>query len=245
MSNTQKIQWKRLLVEGAAIVASILLAFAIDALWDNRHERIEERRVLESLKAEFLANADKIPWFIASHQKSADFALEVLNAMRSAKSDNLLRLPAVKIARVLGHNSTTLQSGALDSTLQSGDLRYVTNPTIRERLSAWPHLVVDATENEDLLRNLWDPKLVEALAKDVDLTIIDDVDDACWDDPALEGCASIEIILPRNTEVMAYLKVTRSYAGEAARELGILVEEANNIVILIDQELATRIRNGQ
>ena len=91
--------------------------------------------------------------------------------------------------------------------------------------------MVDATENEDLLRNLWDPKLVEALAKDVDLTIIDDVDDACWDDPALEGCASIEIILPRNTEVMAYLKVTRSYAGEAARELGILVEEANNIVI--------------
>jgi len=38
---------------------------------------------------------------------------------------------------------------------------------------------------------------------------------------------------------MAYLKVTRSYAGEAARELGILVAEANNIVILIDQELAT------
>jgi hypothetical protein len=240
MSNTQKIQWQRLLVEGAAIVASILLAFAIDAWWDNRLERIEERRVLESLKAEFLSNAEKIPWFIDSHQKSADSALEVLNAMSAAKSDKLLRLPAAKIARVLGHNSTTLRSGALDATLQSGDLRYITNSTIRERLSAWPTLVMDATENEDLLRNLWDPKLLEALAKDVDLTKIDAVDDVCWDDPTLEECAAMEIILPRNTEVMAYLRVTGSYAAEGARELGILVEEANDIVILIDQELATR-----
>ncbi len=239
MSNTQIIQWKRLLVEGAAIVASILLAFAIDAWWDNRHERIEEHRVLESLRVEYQSNAERIPWFVESHQKSADYAQEILSAMRAVKSDELLRLPAVKIARVLGHNSTTLRSGALDSTLQSGDLRYITNPTIRERLSAWPHLVVDATENEDLLRNLWDPKLVEALAKDVDLTIIDDVDDACWDDSSLEECASIEIILPRNTEVIAYLRVTGGFAREAARELGILVEEANDVILLIDQELAT------
>lgn len=153
-------------------------------------------------KYEFLANAEKFPWFIESHQKSADVAVEVLNAMSAAKSDELLRLQAAKIARVLGHNSTTLRSGALDATLQSGDRRYITNPTIRERLSAWPHLVVDATENEDLLRNLKDPKLVEALARDVDLTKIDAVTDACWDDPALEECAAITIILPKNTEFM-------------------------------------------
>jgi hypothetical protein len=217
-----------------------LLAFAIDAWWDNRFERIEERRVLESLKAEFLSNAEKIPRYIERHQKSADIALEVMNAMSAAKSDELLRLPAVKVARVLGHNSTTLRSGALGATLQSGDLRYVTNPTIRERLAAWPSLVVDATENEDLLRNLWDPKLIEALAKDVDLTRIEALDDACWDDPTLEKCATIEIILPRNTEVMAYLQVTSGYASEGARELGILVQEANDIVILIGRELAKR-----
>lgn len=216
------------------------MAFAIDAWWDNRFERIEERRVLESLKAEFLSNAEKIPRYIERHQKSADIALEVMNAMSAAKSDELLRLPAVKVARVLGHNSTTLRSGALGATLQSGDLRYVTNPTIRERLAAWPSLVVDATENEDLLRNLWDPKLIEALAKDVDLTRIEALDDACWDDPTLEKCATIEIILPRNTEVMAYLQVTSGYASEGARELGILVQEANDIVILIGRELAKR-----
>ncbi len=238
MSNTQNIQWKRLSVEGAAIVMSILLAFAIDAWWDNRHERIEERRILESLKAEFLSNAELIPSFIEGHRRSAEYTWALLDAMKAAEPGSTIRYPAAKF-QVLGHSSTDPQRGALDAILQSGELRYVTNPAIRERLAAWPRLVVDATENEDLLRNLWDPKLIEALAKDVDLTILGDVDDTCWEDPTLEQCAAIEISLPRNTEVMAYLYQTGSYADEGARELGILVEEANDIVILINQELAT------
>ncbi len=66
------------------------------------------------------------------------------------------------------------------------------------------------------------------------------MDDSCWDDPAQEPCSAFEISLPRNTEVMAYLVQTDIYAREGARELGLLVEEANDIVTLINQELATR-----
>ncbi len=43
------IDWPRLLAEGAAIVVSILLAFGIDAWWDDRQERIEERKILLGL----------------------------------------------------------------------------------------------------------------------------------------------------------------------------------------------------
>ena len=240
MSNTQKIQWKRLFVEAAAIVASILLAFAIDAWWDARLERIEERRILVSLKAEFLSNAERIPWFIERHQKTADYTLALLNAMKAAEPGTTLNYPAAKFMQVLEYNSTDPQRGALDAILQSGELRYISNPAIRERLAAWPRLVVDATENEDLLRNLWEPMLVEALAKDVDLTIIDDVDDACFEEPTLEQCAALEISLPRNTVVMAYLRPTGGYAREAARELGLLVEEANEIIDLINQDLSAR-----
>ena len=240
MSNAQKIQWKRLAVEGAAIVASILLAFAIDAWWDSRHERIEERRILESLKAEFLSNAEFIPEYIERHQDSARYTRALLEAMKVAEPGSTLKFPAARFAKVLEHSSTNPQSGALNAILQSGELRYISNRVIRERLAAWPRLVVDATENEDLLINLWGPKLIGALAKDVDLTILDDVDDSCWDDPAQEPCSAFEISLPRNTEVMAYLVQTDIYAREGARELGLLVEEANDIVTLINQELATR-----
>ncbi|VUX55771.1 conserved exported protein of unknown function, partial [uncultured Woeseiaceae bacterium] len=53
MRNGNNIQWKRLSVEAAAIVASILLAFTIDAWWDDKKEREDERAILSSLLAEF------------------------------------------------------------------------------------------------------------------------------------------------------------------------------------------------
>ena len=46
MTETQNIPWKRLSVEAAAIVASILLAFTIDAWWGDRQKDEAEREVL-------------------------------------------------------------------------------------------------------------------------------------------------------------------------------------------------------
>ena len=48
MSSVQK-QWPRILAEGAAIVVSILLAFAIDARWDLSQERERAAAILSSL----------------------------------------------------------------------------------------------------------------------------------------------------------------------------------------------------
>src|SRR5210317_1036044 len=131
MSDTQKIQWKRLSVEAAAIVTSILLAFSIDAWWENRLERIEELRILDTLRAEFLSNIESIPSYIERHQISADYTKELLDLMRAAEPGSTLRYAAAKLARVLAHSTTNPHSGALDAILQSGELRYLSNPAIR------------------------------------------------------------------------------------------------------------------
>jgi hypothetical protein len=49
MPNAQKIPWPRIAVEGAAIIASILLAFSIDAWWGNKQQHNVEQVVLENL----------------------------------------------------------------------------------------------------------------------------------------------------------------------------------------------------
>ena len=49
MTKAQNIPWNRLVVEAAAIVVSILLAFAIDAWWDDRQQRNEEQTILKAL----------------------------------------------------------------------------------------------------------------------------------------------------------------------------------------------------
>ena len=52
--------WRRLATEMVAIVGSILLAFAIDAWWDDVQLRQDERAALQQLREEFQSNADAI-----------------------------------------------------------------------------------------------------------------------------------------------------------------------------------------
>ena len=58
MRDANSIQWKRLSVEAAAIVASILLAFSIDAWWAEQKDRRAESEILSRLHEEFTLNRD-------------------------------------------------------------------------------------------------------------------------------------------------------------------------------------------
>ena len=53
MPDASQIPWKSITVESVAIVVSILLAFAIDAWWEERQERRFEQEALVSLKSEY------------------------------------------------------------------------------------------------------------------------------------------------------------------------------------------------
>ena len=70
MTDTQNIPWKRITVEAAAIVASILLAFAIDAWWDELRDRVVERNVLSTIRAEFETNLEILARTGRSHRRA-------------------------------------------------------------------------------------------------------------------------------------------------------------------------------
>lgn len=55
-----QIPWTRILAEGAIIVVSILLAFAIQAWWEGSKERAEEQRILAAIRAELHSNVAEI-----------------------------------------------------------------------------------------------------------------------------------------------------------------------------------------
>jgi hypothetical protein len=52
--------WSRLIAESLAIIASILVAFAIDAWWQDRQERKDERQYVSSLRQEFSAELESL-----------------------------------------------------------------------------------------------------------------------------------------------------------------------------------------
>ena len=59
MADTQLIPWKRISVEAIAIVASILLAFAIDAGWEDRQSNIARRDLIQGLASDFESLIDR------------------------------------------------------------------------------------------------------------------------------------------------------------------------------------------
>ena len=61
--------WSRLTLEGLVIVASILLAFALDAAWDDRQENIRRDEYLHVLEDEFRAAAEEMQEQIGDHER--------------------------------------------------------------------------------------------------------------------------------------------------------------------------------
>lgn len=227
------------LIEAILIVISILVAFAIDAWWQERNDREEELRVLNSLQAEFQANLVLIPRFIEAHSVSARYTADLIDALQKAGPDATIEFSATQTGLVVGQGSSDPHSGALDAILQSGEMRFIQNPQIRERLASWPQLVQDATENEVLLRTIWNPMLNTALARRANLAAINDIPEACLNDSLLDQCQTHTISIPYDTEVIGLLLPIQGFSQEAARELEILVEEAKGIVEMIEEELKT------
>ena len=80
MANSNNIQWKRISAEGAAIVVSILLAFSIEAWWDDYQDRGEEQGILLGLKSEFEQNLAFIEIELSYRNAVIDSILKIFDA---------------------------------------------------------------------------------------------------------------------------------------------------------------------
>lgn len=122
MTNKQPIPWKRVFVEAAAIVAGILLAFAIDAGWDERNEREEEKEILQSLVVEFEANRDEADSVLRVHENALQHAATLVNVA----DDEILALSPDQVERhirYLAHPRTfDAIRGSVDALTSSGEL---------------------------------------------------------------------------------------------------------------------------
>ncbi len=151
MPNSHDIPWKRIAVEGVAIVASILLAFAIDAWWDERQERIEEKEVLESLYIEFVANQDETASVILSHE----LAVQSVATLMELRQDEILSLSAEEVEQHMRFfaNPRTFDAvrGSVDALTSAGKLGILRDRELREALTTFVNILDDAVEDRNYL----------------------------------------------------------------------------------------------
>jgi hypothetical protein len=225
------------LIESVLIVISILIAFAIDAWWEERQERAEERRVLTALRAEFQENADILPAYIEISEFAASAAAEVMMGIQEVGDGGRLAISAEQLNAFTVHGSFDPVRGASDAMLQSGELRFIQNQEFRRRLVRWPMLVADAIENSYFLRMTTGPRMLDYLAPRVDLGLADLIVRCRARKPPGE-CPMKTFELEATKELSGILTHVRGWSGEGAAELNTLRQEALDLVRILDQELA-------
>jgi len=137
MNIDRSIPWRRIVVEGIAIVASILFAFAIDAWWNDRQQHDSEQVVLQTLlddlrvKQVLLADMNRFSEAIIN---SAETLLRAAsNAEHSFSEDTIDKL----IGDTWWVNSVALwDSAPLNQLVAGGNLSKISNVELVQELAA-------------------------------------------------------------------------------------------------------------
>ncbi len=138
MRNSHNIPWKRISIEAATIVGSILLAFAIDAWWNNRLVSVEEEAILTSLRLEtqtVIQSLDETMIYVsaikASTQRMIRASVDTENEISDDEIDGFFN-------DVLWHIDPAVMSApVIESLVNSGDMAIISNGELRRLLGSF------------------------------------------------------------------------------------------------------------
>lgn len=138
MSRTvSRIEWRRVALESAVIVGSILLAFWIDAAWAAREERQGGRELTAALRADVEATQQLVADNTRHTEQVIAQARTVLEGLAGdapgvARDSLLLRVGSVFVL-----DEWTPTTHSYQQALGSGDLALVRDPELRRLLGSY------------------------------------------------------------------------------------------------------------
>jgi hypothetical protein len=167
------IKWRTLLAESAAIVVSILLAFAIDAWWDSRGEIRLEREYLRGLRTELRGSYVEIESDLAFDEALFGDLRRVLN--RALTSDDSVMYV---LQRAVVDRKFAPPRAVLDDLISSGRLQLIADPRIREGLMLYAQMLSKNDINEAQERQFINERFLPFLSQHMSIRGIaaDDLD---------------------------------------------------------------------
>jgi hypothetical protein len=132
---TSRIRGTRLLLEMLVVVASILIAFALDAWWNQRAETRSEAAHLHALRSDFEQNVSRLKELVAQEERIADASRRLLLVAVSPQTIS----PADSVRNLIGQvfNSGRFDPvmGAYEAVVSSGGLAQVRDDSLRLALA--------------------------------------------------------------------------------------------------------------
>ena len=142
---------RRMALEGLVIVASILLAFALDAWWDNRQERAEVVELLVLMDQELAGIEARLDSAVAEHRKLGELALEAVFEAGSLYGRTEVIFDQVR---------EVVRLSSLDALRERGGTGMIDDSELRllllgwdTRVEAWNNAERESRDKRDLIRS--------------------------------------------------------------------------------------------
>jgi hypothetical protein len=131
------------------IVASILIAFSLEAWWDSHRTLADERAALSAVRDDFRAARRELDTVLVRNEKVLE-AVGVVLAMNPEDVAKLDSDSAQALMRYAYGGGLTFDppTGALQALLYAGTLGDIRNHTLAADLSAWPGLMDEIDEDQ-------------------------------------------------------------------------------------------------
>jgi hypothetical protein len=154
----------RLAIEGLTIIASILLAFGIDAWWDARKERLVEGQYLSALRVEFQNGLDEVSSDL-QNQETLRSLLSYFVRQSSVPPDSLrtiLRLAA-------SVNNIAPPTSVMEEIVSSGRLQVIRSAELRESIVAYRQMLEKLEINERVHHDFVNERFIPYLSANIPL----------------------------------------------------------------------------
>jgi len=266
MSDPMKTRstWQRNAIEAIVIVGSILLAFGIDAWWQERGERIEGQRVLVAVGQDLSITLDNLELWVELHSEALEATHEFLwmvggegqvpevdqaidpsgfyrgfavpvSKGRSGRLTWSVMVPDPVIGRTINTLSFDPVTANLELLLASGDLSFIRNTSLRQALASLPPQLADARDEELIVKDLVLGRLNPLLDRSGNL-VRPNLYRRFW--AGLPPGALVEVSEIEGSPLLANLLASKahleSHAVEALQDVGVSVRE---ILEMIESEL--------
>ena len=235
----------RILVETLVIVSSILLAFGIDAWWDDRKDRVAETEILAGLHREFASYRDQLRGGIEQHGEMLEAMAAILAAIERGEWTSTRWSADEAIGSLLTPPTSDLGNGVRDAVVQGGRLELLSDAMLRERLAQWPAYYEELVDDQVFSRELVLTHVIPYLtSQGLDLsatliagTMVVDSDSDAWpveierigDEPGALAR------LLRDPEFKSLVEVRYSYWHHAGGEYRVTLEMAEDILGLVER----------
>ena len=158
MTNNQKIPWARLAVESVAIVGSILVAFAIDAWWEERQEQRDERTYLTSLRQEFIRGLDNVAEEEKVHKEVLDANVALINQIQDESRASVESLHYM-FSLLSRPTDLRLPRAVFDDLVSSGGTQLIRSDDLRIALALYGRTLVRFQTGNDAAWATWEQRI--------------------------------------------------------------------------------------